>query len=83
MLGLTRHEPHTETASLPPGGTVLLYTDGLVEDRKVVLDVNLEKLREVALQAADADVEAFANEVMSVFGSSEDDVAMIALRRIG
>jgi hypothetical protein len=48
-----------------------------------MLDVNLEKLREVALQAADADVESFANQVMSVFGSSEDDVAMIALRRIG
>ena len=83
MLGLTRHEPHIETAALPPGGTVLLFTDGLVEDRKVVLDVNLEKLRAATLAAADADVEAFANQVMSVFGSSEDDVAMIVLRRIG
>ena len=45
MLGLTRHEPHTETASLPTGGTVLLFTDGLVEDREVMLDANLEKLR--------------------------------------
>ena len=77
MLGLTRHEPHVETASLPAGGTVLLFTDGLVEDRAVDLDDNLEKLRVAALQAADADVEAFANQVMSAFGSSEDDVAMI------
>jgi DNA-binding response OmpR family regulator/serine phosphatase RsbU (regulator of sigma subunit) len=83
MLGVTQHEPHTETASLPAGGTVLLFTDGLVEDRKVALDVNLEKLRTTALAAADADVEAFANQVMSVFGPSEDDVAMIALRRLG
>ena len=83
MLGLTRHEPHAETAVLPAGGTVLLFTDGLVEDRQVMLDDNLEKLRDAALQAADADVEAFANQLMSVFGSSEDDVAMIALRRIG
>jgi serine phosphatase RsbU (regulator of sigma subunit)/DNA-binding response OmpR family regulator len=83
MLGLTRHEPHTETASLPRGGTVLLFTDGLVEDRKIMLDANLEKLRAAGLQAADADVEAFANQVMTVFGPSEDDVAMIALRRIG
>jgi serine phosphatase RsbU (regulator of sigma subunit)/DNA-binding response OmpR family regulator len=83
MLGLTRHEPHTETALLPSGGTVLLFTDGLVEDRKVPLDANLEKLRVTALGAADADVEAFANQVMSVFGPSEDDVAMIVLRRIG
>jgi serine phosphatase RsbU (regulator of sigma subunit) len=83
MLGLTRHEPHVETASLPVGGTVLLYTDGLVEDRAVHLDANLEKLRAAGLRAAAADVEAFANQVMSVFGSREDDVAMLALRRIG
>jgi serine phosphatase RsbU (regulator of sigma subunit) len=81
MLGLTRHDPHVEKASLPVGGTVLLFTDGLVEDRAVNLDDNLEKLRGVTLQAADADVEAFANHVMSVFGSSEDDVAMIVARR--
>ncbi|HEX4092184.1 MAG TPA: SpoIIE family protein phosphatase [Trebonia sp.] len=83
MLGLTRHDPHVETASLPAGGTVLLFTDGLVEDRAVNLDDNLEKLRLVALQTADGDVDAFANRVMSVFGSSEDDVAMIVARRTG
>jgi serine phosphatase RsbU (regulator of sigma subunit)/FixJ family two-component response regulator len=81
LLGLSRHEPHTETAFLPAGGTVLLYTDGLVEDRRVIIDENLEKLRTAAEQAADADVEAFANHVIALFGSSEDDVAMIALRR--
>jgi serine phosphatase RsbU (regulator of sigma subunit)/FixJ family two-component response regulator len=81
MLGLTRHEPHLEQACLPPGGTVLLYTDGLVEDRTVVLDANLEKLRTAAEKAAPDDVQAFANHVMSVFGSREDDVAMLALRR--
>jgi serine phosphatase RsbU (regulator of sigma subunit) len=81
MLGLTRHDPHVEKTSLPVGGTVLLFTDGLVEDRAVNLNDNLEKLRGVTLQAANADVEAFANHVMSVFGSSEDDVAMIVARR--
>ena len=81
MLGLTRHEPHVETAVLPVGGTALLFTDGLVEDRRVLLDDNLEKLRAVAAEAADADVEAFANHVMSLFGPREDDVAMIAVRQ--
>jgi serine phosphatase RsbU (regulator of sigma subunit) len=83
MLGLARHDPHVETASMPAGGTLLLFTDGLVEDRAVNLDANLERLRVVALQAADADVEAFANRVMSALGSSEDDVAMIVARRAG
>ena len=83
VLGLTRHEPHTETAVLPVGGTALLFTDGLVEDRKIFLDTNLEILRAAAADAADADVEAFANHVMSLFGPREDDVAMIVLRRTG
>jgi hypothetical protein len=81
MLGLTRHEPHVETAALPVGGTALLFTDGLVEDRRVLLDDNLEKLRAAAAEAAGSDVEAFANHVMSLFGPREDDVAMIAVRR--
>jgi serine phosphatase RsbU (regulator of sigma subunit) len=81
MLGLARHEPHVETAHLAVGGTALLFTDGLVEDRGILLDDNLEKLRAAAAAAAGADVEAFANQVMSLFGSREDDVAMIAVRR--
>jgi serine phosphatase RsbU (regulator of sigma subunit)/CheY-like chemotaxis protein len=83
MLGLARHEPHVETAALPVGGTALLFTDGLVEDRRVLLDHNLEKLRVAAGEAAGRDVEAFANHVISLFGPSEDDVAMIAVRRTG
>jgi DNA-binding response OmpR family regulator len=83
ILGLTRHEPHTETAFLPVGGTALLFTDGLVEDRAVILDDNLEKLRTTALEIGGADVEAFSNRLMAVFGPHEDDVAMIVLRRLG
>jgi len=82
LLGLPMHEPHVETMSLPPGGTLLLMTDGLVEDRSVFLDVNLDKLCVAAQEVSGADVEAFSNHLMSIFGSREDDVAMIALRRI-
>jgi serine phosphatase RsbU (regulator of sigma subunit)/CheY-like chemotaxis protein len=81
LLGMSRHEPHVETAVLPVGGTFLLFTDGLVEDRTILLDDNLEKLRAAAAEAAGYDVEAFANHVMSLFGPREDDVAMIAVRR--
>src|SRR6185437_11594452 len=71
-----------ERTSLPPGGTLLLMTDGLVEDRRIVLDDNLEKLRAAAQEVAGADVEAFSNHLMSAFGPREDDVAMITLRRL-
>jgi len=82
LLGLPMHEPHVERASLPPGGTLLLITDGLVEERHIALDDNLEKLRAAAQEVAGADVEAFSNHLMSAFGPREDDVAMIALRRL-
>jgi serine phosphatase RsbU (regulator of sigma subunit) len=82
LLGMPMHEPHVERMSLPKGGSVLLMTDGLVEERGVFLDVNLEKLRATA-RDADGDVEAFTNQLLSAFGPREDDVAMIALRRLG
>ena len=82
LLGLPMHEPHVEASFLPPGGTLLLMTDGLVEDRNVFLDVNLEKLRVAAQEVSGAEVEAFSNHLMSIFGPREDDVAMIALRRL-
>jgi CheY-like chemotaxis protein len=82
VLGLPMHDPHTQTAVLAAGGTALLFTDGLVEERTVFLDVNLDKLRVAAQEVRGADVEAFANHLMSIFGPREDDVAMIALRRI-
>jgi DNA-binding response OmpR family regulator len=82
VLGLPRHEAHTETASLPAGGTAVLITDGLIEDRNVPLDTNLDKLRVTAEAARDRDVEAFSNDLISAFGAREDDVAMIVLRRL-
>jgi DNA-binding response OmpR family regulator len=81
LLGLARHQQHIETVTFPAGSTAVLFTDGLVEDREILLDTNLEKLRAAALEGSGAEVEALANRLMSVFGPSEDDVAMIVLRR--
>jgi len=83
LLGMPMHDPHLERTFLPPEGTLLLMTDGLVEDRHVFLDVNLEKLRVAAQEVGGADAEAFINHLMAIFGPREDDVAMIALRRTG
>jgi serine phosphatase RsbU (regulator of sigma subunit)/DNA-binding response OmpR family regulator len=83
MLGLPMHDPHAELTVLRPGGTMLMITDGLVEERRVFLDDNLEKLRATAEEAAGDGIEAFVNRLMALFGPREDDVAMIAVRRIG
>ena len=80
-LGMPTHEPHSERAFLPRGGTLLLFTDGLVEDRRVFLDTNLERLRAFASEASTGDLEIFIDQIVSLFGAHEDDVAVIALRR--
>jgi serine phosphatase RsbU (regulator of sigma subunit)/FixJ family two-component response regulator len=83
MLGLPFDEAHRQQAMMPTGGTLLLVTDGLVEERAVLLDDNLEKLRLAAAAAGGEPIEAFTNQLMSLFGPREDDVAMIAIRRTG
>jgi serine phosphatase RsbU (regulator of sigma subunit)/DNA-binding response OmpR family regulator len=83
MLGLPAHDAHVERMVLPVGATALLITDGLVEDRRACLDENMEKLRVAAQDVSGADLEAFSNHLMSLFGPRDDDVAMIALRRSG
>ena len=50
-LGVFESEGHTElTAELAPGSTIVLYTDGLVEERGVSIDQGLDALRLAAAQ---------------------------------
>jgi len=71
------------TLQLEPGSTLLLYTDGLVENPTEPLDTGLERLREAAdATGAEADVEALCASVLGTLssdGSQSDDVTMIAL----
>jgi serine phosphatase RsbU (regulator of sigma subunit) len=81
LLGMPVHDAHSERAALPPGGTLLLVTDGLIEERHVLLDANLDRLRVTAESKRDADVNTFADHLLSEFGPREDDVVLIVLRR--
>jgi PAS domain S-box-containing protein len=70
------------TAVLPPGSSLLLYTDGLVERRDVGLEERLGQLAEVAGGAAD-DLDALCDRVLEVVlgeGDPGDDVALLAVR---
>ncbi len=80
LLGTPIDDPHVEYAVVPPGGMVVLFTDGLVEDRDGALDDNLQRLR-LAAAGASSDIDAFTDHVLGIFGPREDDVALIALRR--
>jgi serine phosphatase RsbU (regulator of sigma subunit) len=67
--------------TIPPGSTLLLYTDGLVEQRTRPLDVGLERLR-TAAASAPHDVERFCDAVLDEMlpGGEPDDVAVLAVQ---
>jgi PAS domain S-box-containing protein len=70
------------TAILPPGSSLLLYTDGLVERRDTPLGERLDKLAEAAGTAGDELGELCEHVIAEVLGDSDpgDDVAILAVR---
>jgi PAS domain S-box-containing protein len=75
---------YLETADrLPDGGTLVLYTDGLVENRDEPLGDGLERLR-AALAGATEPPERVADRLLEATGRAEgadDDIALVVLRR--
>ena len=82
-LGAIGHAEYSEArVGLTPGSTLILYTDGLVEDRTMPLDVGLDRLRAGALTAPD-DLDAMCEHLTAPVrgaGSAQDDVAVLAVR---
>ena len=71
-------------AEIGPGSTLLLYTDGLVEERGEALDTGLEALRH-ALQDVQLPPERVADHVLQTMGRSEgapDDVALLVMSHL-
>ncbi|WP_235967191.1 PP2C family protein-serine/threonine phosphatase [Herbidospora solisilvae] len=81
-LGVDVTQPrHNHTRLLPPGTTVVFFTDGLVEDRLRPLDEGLARL--AALAAADADLPV--HDLVTTLidehpGDGQDDMAILAIR---
>jgi serine phosphatase RsbU (regulator of sigma subunit)/anti-sigma regulatory factor (Ser/Thr protein kinase) len=71
-------------AAVKPGSTVLLYTDGLVEERGMSIDDGLDRLR-AAIQRAPADPGAMCDFLLAEVppnGAAGDDVAVLATRLV-
>lgn len=77
--GMTRQE---YTADLPPGATLLLYTDGLVEERGFTVDHGVERLCLAAQRHHALGTDAFLDAILAemVADEPEDDVVVLALR---
>ena len=84
LLGLDPDHPRTERVTdLPPGSTLVLYTDGLVERRDADLHEAVARLVDIVRDAGDAPAERVAEAILAALGaaSHEDDVALLVLRR--
>ncbi len=77
---LAQRQEHVVT--LPPGSTVLLFTDGLVERRHEDLDAGLTRLRGVVTELAGCPLDDLCDQVVErlVNGRPDDDVALVAVR---
>ncbi|MEU6105763.1 SpoIIE family protein phosphatase [Streptomyces flaveolus] len=78
--GLSTSRPDA-TVLLPPGCTLLLYTDGLIEAPGRTLDEGMDRLRQHAAALAHRPLPSFADQLLRrVRPPGLDDVALLALR---
>ena len=71
------------TATLPPGATLMLYTDGLVERRNQPLDKGIDAAAVTVAEHAEDHPDDVADHVMSAMTPAagyEDDVAVLIYR---
>src|SRR4051794_8186433 len=71
-------------AVIEPGSTILLYTDGLVEERGMSIDDGLERLRS-AIERAPEDPDSMCDYLLAEVppnGAAGDDVAVLAMHLV-
>ena len=80
-LGVSGGAYQSVTTVVPPGATVIAFTDGLVEHRSESLDVGLKRLEE-ATRGVQGPLDELLNRVISDLTdeASEDDIAVLGLR---
>jgi len=83
-LGVRSETSRTSTVvPFPEGGLMVLYTDGLIERRGELLDVGLERLRDVVSAERTESAEAVCRRLTRAIMEHgvQDDVAIVAVRR--
>lgn len=83
LLGTSTDRPRADGSTvLPPGATLVLYTDGLIEAPSHTIDDGLERLRRHAAALAHRPVGEFTDELLHRARpvDNDDDVALLAVR---
>jgi anti-sigma regulatory factor (Ser/Thr protein kinase)/putative methionine-R-sulfoxide reductase with GAF domain len=80
-LGATRHPRYTAVEfELDQGGSLLLYTDGVIERRGEVLDDGFERLRAAAEGTGGLSLAGRVVDLLLPHGAARDDAALLSAR---
>lgn len=81
-LGLGTYEYESAAESLPAEGSVVAFTDGLVETRSASIDEGLDRLHRLVASYSGPGVDDLVSKIIAELlpKASEDDVALLAVR---
>ncbi|GIF06774.1 GAF domain-containing SpoIIE family protein phosphatase [Actinoplanes siamensis] len=84
LLGLPPPNARTTTVRyVPPGSTLVLYTDGLVEDRDQLLDDGVARLAERLRESSAYPGDELCTRLLEVAPRRSDDIALLLVRLTG
>ncbi|HWF27199.1 MAG TPA: SpoIIE family protein phosphatase [Mycobacterium sp.] len=83
-LAVRRDEPRPQASRvLPPGSTLMLYTDGLVERKHESIDLGIARAADILAETMKLPLDAVADAVLRELAPAagyDDDVAMVIYR---
>jgi len=84
-LAVHRKDPRPQASvALPPGSTLMLYTDGLVERRDVSIDEGIARVGATVARGMNLPVDAIADAVLAEMAPAtgyDDDIAIVIYRQ--